>query len=363
VAWWFKKDLHPLSERPRNLSSWSISTVSGFRAAPIPCPHPLCSSPLAALLTSTFQGSPTSVTAGTIVVRANNTAIQTLDDIRDQRVATCESPLIPATVLTSHLLRARDLDLLLVARQVQRFKRLEEPLTALIRGDADVAILEAGVLESMVRNGVLDMADIRVVEEILPSALPYRHTTRTYPNEGVMASKFSPRAIAIRSAVQSALQRLDSTSTAATAMFGRGWAGSVSNMAVVTVLEAMDMLELVDANAICHGRTVWQCPRNALQAGNSAELPCSRVPCPSGARCTCQPCILGDDVSVSGGRPPGTGEVRMGGQREESEAHFVVCLPLSVRASFPPAAYLIHICRGLFYFLTSITVDLLCQRL
>lgn len=229
-------------------------------------------------------------------MRANDTRINSLSDLTDTRVATCELPLVVGTIFGSHLLRARGVDLLQAPRQVQRYSSLAEPLRALLRGDADAAVLEAGVLEMLVANRELAMADVRVVDETLGSTFSYRHSTRTYPLHGVLRLKHVSSDLA--NAVKSALLSITPDAPAAVAMNGSGWASSQSNMAVVPVLEKMQLLELRGASMLCHGRSVWQCPEDTFLLGGSAELPCATIPCPAGARCTCRPCTLGDDVTV-----------------------------------------------------------------
>ena len=138
--------------------------------------------PLATLATR-IDGRPHEAFGGVIFTRTN-TKLQRLEDIRGQKVAA-----VGLYSLGGFLAQARELNRIKIdlrSRDVASLQFTGVPhdlvVQAVLKEDADVGMVRAGVLEAMAARGELDLASIRVIHANTRDAFPYRLSTDLYPD-------------------------------------------------------------------------------------------------------------------------------------------------------------------------------------
>lgn len=137
--------------------------------------------PLATLATK-IDGRPYETFGGVIFTRTN-TSVQRLEDIRGQKVAA-----VGLYSLGGFLAQARELSRIKIdlrSRDVKDLQFTGVPhdlaVQAVMKEDADVGMVRAGVLEAMAARGELDLSKIRVIHPIRTEDFPYRLSTDLYP--------------------------------------------------------------------------------------------------------------------------------------------------------------------------------------
>ncbi|MEY4752747.1 MAG: hypothetical protein RJA44_422 [Pseudomonadota bacterium] len=118
-----------------------------------------------------------------IFTRTELEQIQTLDDVRHQRVAAVGLYSLGGFLLAADALRAVNIDLR--GHDVASLEFTGLPHTKVVEqvlaGQADVGIVRTGVLESMILSGKIDPAALRVLNIRPTSAYPYRLSTDLAP--------------------------------------------------------------------------------------------------------------------------------------------------------------------------------------
>jgi len=165
------------------------------------------SSPLVTLARDVGR-EPLSAFAGLIFTRADATGINTLKNLRGRRIAaTSDSSLGGFQMQVGELLREgvrmpTEQDLLFTGMPHDAVVR------AVLSGEADVGFVRSGVLEGMVAEGQLDPNDLKVINLQSFSGLPFRASTRLYPEWPLSAMPQSDLDLSRR--VAAALLNLDS---------------------------------------------------------------------------------------------------------------------------------------------------------
>lgn len=118
---------------------------------------------------------------GTIFVLAKRTDIRTLADLADKRIAA-----VGERSLGGYQMQALEMSLAGVPLpQGERLLTTGMPhdlaVQAVLDGRADAGFARSGVLERMARDGLLDLADIRVLHRQNLPSYPYISSTRLYP--------------------------------------------------------------------------------------------------------------------------------------------------------------------------------------
>ena len=137
--------------------------------------------PLATLATR-IEGRPYETFGGVIFTRTN-TKLQRLEDVRGQKVAA-----VGLYSLGGFLAQARELNRIKIdlrSRDVASLQFTGVPhdlvVQSVLKEDADVGMVRAGVLEAMAARGELDLRSIRVIHANTRDAFPYRLSTDLYP--------------------------------------------------------------------------------------------------------------------------------------------------------------------------------------
>jgi PAS domain S-box-containing protein len=162
------------------------------------------SEPLATQVTL-HQDSELSAFGGVIFTRADRTAIATLADLANQRIALTSMAFLggyqmQAVELLDAGLALPQPDQLLATGMPQ-----DQVIEAVLGGKADVGFVRTGVLEAMAREGTLDLNQIKVIHRQNPPHFPWLTSTRLYPDwpvallPGVDASTARRLAVALLS--------------------------------------------------------------------------------------------------------------------------------------------------------------------
>jgi diguanylate cyclase (GGDEF)-like protein/PAS domain S-box-containing protein len=169
------------------------------------------------------EGRPVSEFGGVIVARQDRQDIQGLDDIRGKRVAAVYEHSLGAYRMQQAVLAKAGINL---PGDVASVKFTEQPQDKVIRevldGRADVGFVRTGLLESMAREGRLDLARLKVVNAQTPADFPLRLSTELYPEWPFAALRGVPTDLA--KAVTLALLNITPDSPAARAGSYHGFA-------------------------------------------------------------------------------------------------------------------------------------------
>ncbi len=125
---------------------------------------------------------------GTIVVRADNTSINKLEDIAGNRIAA-----VGKQSLGGFLAQAGEmLNAKMEIPKDDSFYFTDTPhdnvVYAVLEGKADVGFIRSGVLEGMVASGKIKAADLKIINKINEPSYPYALSTTLYPEWPFCAS-------------------------------------------------------------------------------------------------------------------------------------------------------------------------------
>lgn len=145
----------------------------------------ILSTPLVTVINQEF-GRQLPAFGGVILVRADDSRIQQLDDLQDMTIA---SP--AAGSFSGHMIQRYQLHLQGNGelRLHMRYTGMphDRALEALLNGDADAAFIRSGVLESLLEKNRLKPDQIRVLNRINMPHYPYALSTRLYPEWPLVA--------------------------------------------------------------------------------------------------------------------------------------------------------------------------------
>ena len=144
------------------------------------------SAPLASL-SNLEQGKPVTSFGGVIFIRANRADIQVLDDVRGKSVA-----IISQNAFGGYQIEAYELHLAGLRMPQDVHLEITKPpqdnvIEAVLSGQADVGFVRSGVIESLAKEGKLDITKIKVINQQNLPGFPARVSTRLYP-EYIFAS-------------------------------------------------------------------------------------------------------------------------------------------------------------------------------
>lgn len=167
-----------------------------------------------ATLISLENGQPSSFLGGVIITRARHQDIRTLADLPGRRIAAPGSRFLGGYQAQVHELKRLGIHLPQAA-PVTMVGNHDRVVREVLAGRADVGFIRTGVLESMAREGRIDLADIQVINPQKFEGFPFLVSTRLYPEWAFLAlPHVDPR---ITRRVVSALLALDSKHPAARA--------------------------------------------------------------------------------------------------------------------------------------------------
>lgn len=196
-------------------------------------------------LVSRIDGKPYETFGGVMFTRVG-TGIRRLEDIRGQKVAA-----VGLFSLGGFLAQARELNRIgvdLRSRDVAslRFTGVPHDLVvqAVLKEEADVGMVRAGVLEAMASRGELDLNKIRVIHPNTHDPFPYRLSTQLYPEWPLAVLPHVPGLLA-KDIMQAAMQIAPDDAAAATGRY-HGFAPVADYSPVADLMSELRIVPKVD---------------------------------------------------------------------------------------------------------------------
>jgi len=141
------------------------------------------SSPLATLLNS-YAGKSVRVLGGTIVTRADQSQINEVADLKDKSVAVLSKESFAGYQVQAYALKNAKVS---VGTVVELGESQDAALQSVLEGQADVAFVRSGLIESLMQEGRLDGSKIKVVNRQNFPGYPFAVSTALYPEWPVVA--------------------------------------------------------------------------------------------------------------------------------------------------------------------------------
>lgn len=169
-------------------------------------------SPLATLI-NLEQGKPVRVFGGTVVSLSSRGDINQLADLESKRIATSSKGSFGAYQVQAYTLRKAQVTL---GDIVETGLPQDRAVEALLRGEVDAAFVRSGMIETLAREGKLDLAQIKVVNRQAMAGYPFAVSTALFPEWPVIAMPHVREELAVR--VAGALLSLPHGGAVATSM-------------------------------------------------------------------------------------------------------------------------------------------------
>lgn len=206
---------------------------------------------LVATVINLGQGMPLSKFGGTIFVRRNRSDIRSLEDLRGKTIAISDRYAFDGFQIHQGFLRKRGIDVARESRLLIVGLPQARSVRAVLDGQADVGFVRTGVLESMGRAGALDLAQVRVLNEVARPDFPFRLSTDLH-SEWVLAS--APHVpLSLTKQVAAALLLMKPDDAAARGNHYAGWAPPLSP---ATRAESADLSGANIGGAVSEWRTM-----------------------------------------------------------------------------------------------------------
>ncbi|MGZ8222980.1 MAG: EAL domain-containing protein [Methylobacter sp.] len=138
------------------------------------------SAPLATLAIDD-GGQPVTVFGGVIFSRAEQSGINTLSDIKGKTIAVTSTDSSGGYQMEAYELKQAGIRLPEDAKLIITGMPHDNVVEAVLAGRADVGFVRSGVLESMVREGKLDLAQLKIFNRQQLSGFPDQVSTPLYP--------------------------------------------------------------------------------------------------------------------------------------------------------------------------------------
>ncbi|NVO05466.1 MAG: diguanylate cyclase [Rhodoferax sp.] len=135
----------------------------------------------AATLVKSENGHIVNRFGGVIFTRADRSDISTLAQVKGKRVAATDKTSFAAYLIQYDVLKAQGVDLETDCQT--RYLGFPQDLSvqAVLTGSADVGFVRSGLLESMAREGKLDLAKIKVLNRMHSADFPFLVSSALYP--------------------------------------------------------------------------------------------------------------------------------------------------------------------------------------
>jgi diguanylate cyclase (GGDEF)-like protein/PAS domain S-box-containing protein len=158
------------------------------------------SAPLATQV-SKEGNSDLSVYGGVIFTRAEATTIASLADLADKRIASIGTDSFGGYQMQAFELREAGVSLPSQDQFLFTGMPQDQVLNAVLSGRADAGFIRSGLLESLAREGRLDLGRIRIIHQQKQPDFPYASSTRLYPEWPVALVAQTDQHLASRLAV------------------------------------------------------------------------------------------------------------------------------------------------------------------
>jgi signal transduction histidine kinase len=141
------------------------------------------SSPLATLLNSD-KGKPVRVFGGAIVSRADAVNLNSINDLQGKTAVTASKENFGAYQLQAYSLKKANV---VLGSVIETGLSQDAAIDAVRQGKADVAFVRSGLVETMAREGKLDLGDIKIVGQQAFPGYPFAVSTALHPEWPVVA--------------------------------------------------------------------------------------------------------------------------------------------------------------------------------
>jgi PAS domain S-box-containing protein len=138
------------------------------------------SAPLATLA-SIENNQPVAVFGGIIFTRAEQSNINVLSDIKNKTIAATNTDSFGGYQMQSYALRQVGVNLSQDAKIIFTGMPHDNVVNAVLNKRADVGFVRTGLLESMVREGKLDIKKIKIINRQRTHGFPVQASTKLYP--------------------------------------------------------------------------------------------------------------------------------------------------------------------------------------
>lgn len=196
------------------------------------------SAPLATLVMKE-NGQALSVFGGVIFSRADRADIQTLSNVRGKTVATPNQGSLGAYQMQAYELQSVGIRLAEDVRLMETGLPQNRVVDAVLSGKADIGLVRTGFLESLAREGRLEMNQLKVLNRQSLPGFPVSASTRLYPEWPIVAMPQINEALARQ--VLAALLLLPEDGASAQAMGIAGFSVPADYTPVADLLREMRM--------------------------------------------------------------------------------------------------------------------------
>ncbi|UQB42811.1 PhnD/SsuA/transferrin family substrate-binding protein [Thiomicrospira microaerophila] len=138
-----------------------------------------------ATLVKNHQGLPLKALAGVIVVRADNSKINHLHDLKGRKIAAPGPEFMGGFRAQSYELYLAGVKL--EKSQITYYGTHDETITAVLNQQADVGFVRDGIIEGLVQQGVIDAYQLKIIHAQYRPDFPHVISTRLYPEWPVFA--------------------------------------------------------------------------------------------------------------------------------------------------------------------------------
>jgi signal transduction histidine kinase len=118
---------------------------------------------------------------GVIVTRADRADLNNLVDLRDKKLATSAKSSLGSFQMQAGEMLQRGIRVADEMQVTELGQPQDKSIKAVLSGEADVAFVRTGLLESMSREGKLDMDQLKVINSQKHPNFPFAVSTRLYP--------------------------------------------------------------------------------------------------------------------------------------------------------------------------------------
>ncbi len=167
-------------------------------------------------------GKPYTAFGSVIFTRAERSAIQRLEDLKDKSFMAVDPEAFGGFLMGWLVFKDMGIDPFRDFAEL-RFEGLPQDriVYAVQRGEADAGIVRTGLLEQLARQGRIRLGDFRILNPQRVSGFPFALSTRLYPEWPFARARHTPEDLAQK--VASALLALPENSPAARASESAGW--------------------------------------------------------------------------------------------------------------------------------------------
>lgn len=172
---------------------------------------------------------------GVIFAAAGRNDISTLGDIKGKRVVAIDKTSFAAYLIQYDMLKEQGIDLSRDCTVEFTGFPQDRAVIAVLAGQADIGFVRSGLLESMAREGKLDLAAVKIIHQVQPRGFPFLLSSDLYPEWPLAVA--SHVSVDITNRVVAALLLMPPDSPAARSARYYRWSTPVEYQSVQALME------------------------------------------------------------------------------------------------------------------------------